>query len=310
MTVFTCHGCDAVLTVPLSRVALPIQSRRRYANPFDDTLMAHGTYAADPDRGVAVAPGDVHGTIIVPVADGYGCCGVAGAGTPNLLCEACRTPVATRVDDCGEWQVVWLHAEATRPVGDDVAPVLTWDELVATRPGLPPVDEPGWWNPIWQAAAGHALAYLLAHSGGRPIELPGGVLSEVFRPALDVLHPQPSSPSTPCTVALAGPGRSAPEADIVLVPWHPQTGEVWDAGPGPRVAPLPWEIWAYPAYHPSRRSLQAQRTGPGPLTASRLFTPDGDLFGYALSTLQTQAPQPWLRPILERALASPWSRPF
>ncbi|WP_214323912.1 hypothetical protein [Nonomuraea sediminis] len=50
MTVFACAGCGAVLTVPLSRVVLPVHAHGRYGHDLLGVLMEPGTYAVDPDR--------------------------------------------------------------------------------------------------------------------------------------------------------------------------------------------------------------------------------------------------------------------
>lgn len=89
------------------------------------------------------------------------------------------------------------------------------------------------WSPRWEAAAGRALAHLLAASDGRSVTVPDGLTGEVFQRALDILLP--AGPPTRRAV-LAGPGLPAPDADadILIVPNHPQTGR-----PGPHPARPP-----------------------------------------------------------------------
>jgi hypothetical protein len=46
MTVFACTGCGATLTVPVSRVALPVHAGRKPGHGLLGVLMEPGTYAA------------------------------------------------------------------------------------------------------------------------------------------------------------------------------------------------------------------------------------------------------------------------
>ncbi|MEV0135784.1 hypothetical protein AB0H83_45995 [Dactylosporangium sp. NPDC050688] len=152
MTIHGCRTCGAALTVPVSRVALPVHAHQRYGNgpgPLDPVLEA-GTFAVDPlpsgspwrrwaelEAGeaealgwyaprfsisdgpagqVLLAPGDVRGAVIDPALVGdSACCGLDG-GEPNMVCVTCGTPVATRIDDCGLWQAVWLDPLTTRVI--------------------------------------------------------------------------------------------------------------------------------------------------------------------------------------------------
>lgn len=153
MVVFACARCDAVLTGPVERVALPVRAHQAYGHELLPALMEPGTYAVEPEpfgppwrpwdeigaeeaaaRGVfapvpglsfgapgavVVAPGDTRGTVLIPDrCDGY-CLGLDGRDGPNLACARCASPVATRVDDCTFWQTVWLVPDAVRCVPDD-----------------------------------------------------------------------------------------------------------------------------------------------------------------------------------------------
>lgn len=277
MFVFVCAGCGARLTTPLSQVALPVHAHQKYGNGIQlPVLMESGTFAVDPEpwgppwrrweeidpdeaaaRGIyapvyalsdaapgaiVIAPGDTRGTLLIPEKSGGYCCGLGGADGPNMACEACGLPVASRVDDCSLWQAVWLAPSAVRrrPVDDADSAPLSWAELMTEGKGTPPFEpmarwgsrigmDHWWsWSPQWDAAAGRALAHLLAASEGRPVTVPDGLIEEVFQRALDALLP--AGPPARRAV-LAGPGLPAPDADadILLVPDHPQTGR-----PGPR----------------------------------------------------------------------------
>ncbi|TYK46712.1 hypothetical protein [Actinomadura decatromicini] len=231
-----------------------------------DEAAARGVYAPvrslsySPPDAVAVAPGDVRGTVLIPErCDGY-CMGLDGRNGPNLACAQCGQPVATRVDDCGLWQVTWLDSRSVRGVPDDEPEprVIGWDELAARdelteRDELartPPIEPPESWNPVWEAAAGAALPHLLVGASGGPVAVPEGLLADAFRTALDALLP---SGPPPKSLALAGPGLPAADADIVLVPRHPQTGRVWAVPPGSaHPVPLAAEVWTWLATDQNR----------------------------------------------------------
>ncbi|WP_424531781.1 hypothetical protein ACOZ38_17230 [Sphaerisporangium viridialbum] len=166
MIVFTCVDCGALLTSPVSQFALPAHAHahahQKYGHELLPALLEPGTYAVNPEpsgppwrqwkeigaeeaeaRGVyapvyalsygspgAVAPGDVRGTVLIPErCDGY-CCGLDGRDGPNLACARCGRAVATLIDDCSYWQVVWLDPRAVRLLDVDAPArrVLSWEE--------------------------------------------------------------------------------------------------------------------------------------------------------------------------------------
>ncbi|HEY3480123.1 MAG TPA: hypothetical protein VGL02_14595 [Streptomyces sp.] len=358
MYVFVCARCDAELTVPLGQVALPVHARQVYGNGAQlPVLMESGTFAVDPDpwggpwrmwdevgpgeaeaRGVygrvwalsdgaagaiVIAPGDVHGTRLVPETGGGACCGLDGADGPNMACTGCDLPVAARVDDCSLWQAVRLSADAVRRVpagGADVAP-LSSAELVAEAEPTPLVEPIGtwggrirrghyWsWSPRWTAAAGRALAHLLVASQGQPVEIPYGVTAEVFQRALDALLP--AAPPGRRAV-LAGPGLPSPDAsaDILLVPVHPRTGETWtpdDMAAAACPVPLPLGVWLRLVSPQPHRPIPAVggmprdvlRDDPLPPHPPYPFRVDRGTFQHTLVRLEAVR-SPWMRPILER----------
>ncbi|MCB5163923.1 hypothetical protein LG634_03610 [Streptomyces bambusae] len=362
MFVFVCTGCGAELTAPLDRVELPVHARQKYGNGLQlPVLMAPGTFAVEPEgwgapwrgwhevgpdeaaeRGVfapvprlsdappgavVIAPGEAHGTVLVPENRGSGyCCGLDGAGGPNMACAACGVPVATRIDDCSLWQAVWLEPTAVRglPVEGAEAAPLTWAEVLAAGERVPPYgpvvswgDRPRpatWWSawsPQWEAAAGRALAHLLVASGGQPVAVPDGLAAEVFQPALDALLP--TGPATRHAV-LAGPDLPVPGAgaDVLLVPTHPQTGETWAPAAAHTCAyrvPLPFGVWFALAFpQADLPDLPAGRLPAGvsrdedqPLAPPRPHHPFQVDFGILQQTL-VRLPavrRPWLRDILD-----------
>ncbi|WP_327434476.1 hypothetical protein [Streptomyces sp. NBC_01236] len=357
MFVFVCAGCGARLTAPLSQVALPVHAHQKYGNGIQlPVLMESGTFAVDPEpwgppwrtweeidpdeaaaRGIyapvhalsdgapgaiVIAPGDTRGTLLIPEKGGGYCCGLDGADGPNMACEACGLPVASRIDDCSLWQAVWLAPNAVRrrPVDDTDAALLSWAELMAEGKGTPPfepiatwgsrVGSNRWWSwsPQWEAAAGRALAHLLAASEGRPVTVPGGLIEEVFQRALDALLP--AGPPARRAV-LAGPGRPAPDADsdILLVPDHPQTGETWTpANPAASAysVPLPFGVWLWLAFPEPYLTVPASGGMPDGVLRDDLpaprprhrFRADSGAFQHTLVRLPAVRSR-WLREILE-----------
>ncbi|KUM95989.1 hypothetical protein AQI88_14120 [Streptomyces cellostaticus] len=112
------------------------------------------------------------------------------------------------MDDCSIWQAVWLEPTAVRRVPGPAPRITGWATLVAQRHSTPPVEQPGYRSPQWEAAAGVALAHLLVASAGAPVALPGGLLTDMFGRELDALLP-PGRPTR--TAALTGPGLPFPE---------------------------------------------------------------------------------------------------
>jgi hypothetical protein len=250
---------------------------------------------------VGIAPGDIRGTVLIPEWCDASCRGLYGDGRPNLACSRCGRAVAELVDHCGFWQVIWLDPRAVHQVDDDVPRVIAWEELRQVVEPAPPVEPSGMWSPLWEATAGAGLAHLLAVSGGRRVAVPDGTIAQIFRPALDALLPP--GPSA-WTLGLDGPGLST-EADIALVPRHPQSGETWPRVSGAAV-PLPAEVWTHLAVHDDRRLLRAMSGIPygvhrddPPLPLPGPFRPDDRAFLHTLARLPAVR-QPWLRAIYDR----------
>ncbi|MFJ9825367.1 hypothetical protein ACIRSU_13495 [Streptomyces sp. NPDC101160] len=336
--VFVCAGCETVLTVPVARVPLPPEAHHTYGHEFMPPLMAPGTYAVDPlpsgppyraweevseaeaaaqgvfapvhgvsfgPRGrVVIAPGDVRGTVLVPEqCNAYCCCGIAGGPEPNMACAACLLPVGSREDDCGLWSAVWFEPHAVRRVSTGApAPVRESERLS-------PIDPRGGWNPRWEAAAGAALAHLLAASGGGPLTLPGGLVTQVFGPAVKTLLPAEGPVRR---VGLAGPGVQADGLDIALVPYGtPPPGDV-------AAVPLADGAWAWLALPGETRPIPASGTLPGGVLRDdyplpdhpwRVLRPDRGAFLYTLARLPGVR-SPWLRALYDRARTAPYGSVF
>ncbi|MDQ0604989.1 hypothetical protein QF037_009334 [Streptomyces canus] len=358
MFVFVCAGCGTELTAPLSQVALPVHARQKYGNSVQlPALMESGTFAVDPEpsgppwrrwaeiapgeasaRGIyapvyalsdgapgaiVIAPGDTRNTVLIPEKRGSACCGIDGADGPNMACMSCGLPVASRIDDCSLWQVVWLAPDAVRRLSVDGAKdtPLSWAELMDNVKSTPPFEPMTtvwgsrlglnnfWsWSPQWEAAAGQALAHLLAASQGRTVTVPDGLAAEVFQRALDTLLP---SHLPERHAVLAGPGLPVPDADadILLVPIHPQTGQIWtlsDSATSACRVPLPFGVWLWMIYPESHLPTLASgvmpdgvlRDDPPAPAPHQLFRADRGTFEHTLVRLPA-ARAPWLREILE-----------
>ncbi|MEU1465705.1 hypothetical protein ABZ467_34655 [Streptomyces sp. NPDC005727] len=121
---------------------------RRWEEIDPDGVATRGIYAAvyalsySAPGAIVIAPGDTRGAVpILEKCGGY-CCGLDGADGPNLACEACGLPVASRIDDCSLWQAVWLALDAVcrRPVDDTDATPLSWTKPTAEGRGIPPFE--------------------------------------------------------------------------------------------------------------------------------------------------------------------------
>ncbi|MGW0658108.1 hypothetical protein [Streptodolium elevatio] len=270
-----------------------------------------------PAGAVVVAPGDVRGTVVIPERrDGY-CCGLDGRDGPNLACEHCGEAVATLLDDHALWRAVWLDPTAVRRISD-VAPSPppdTWEALLRNRPGTPPRDGYGWWEPEWAAAVGVALAHLLAACGGVSVAVPDGLVAHTFRRPLRAVLPQ-GPPEL--TLALAGPGLPTPDADLVLVPVHPQTGRTWQL-PGsasePAVVPLSFDVWRHLAFPERQAPIPATGRMPDdvlrddyapPPPSAVPFRPDERLFFDHLARLP-EVGTPLLQAFYDRTYECPYT---
>ncbi|MFE9413353.1 hypothetical protein ACFYN0_31880 [Streptomyces sp. NPDC006704] len=231
---------------------------------------------------IVIAPGDSRSMALIPdKCEGY-CQGVDGRAGPNLACEGCGRAVATRMDDCGLWQSVWLEPDAVvrRPSGLPTGPPPDWGDLERAEHRVPPVEPDGSWSRRWEAAVGVALAHLVVATEDHPVTLPVGPVTELLSHAVG--RYLPTGPDAR-SVGLAGPGirTPRPRPDVLLVPRHPLTGTPWrPPGDDAAVVPLDSGVWAYLA-HPGE-------TSPMPATG---VLPDGVLRDdYPLT------PPPW-RPL-------------
>ncbi|ANZ39470.1 hypothetical protein BBK82_28900 [Lentzea guizhouensis] len=237
MVVFECVACGAALTVPVAQVDFPDHGHDSVGNGVlhMPALVEPGTWAAGPGW-IAIAPGDVRGVSWLPDRLAGDCCGVTGWEGPNLAC-ACGAEVATRVSDCSVWAVVWLEPAAVRAVGEPDA-VVRWEELDwESTPLVGGEDE--WWRDRMGNAAGVALAGVLVAAGTARVVAADGPVADTFQRALDELLPAEAPVKA---LGVAGPGVVA-EADVLLVPRHPQTSEVWPASG--TVVPIGAELWRW-----------------------------------------------------------------
>ncbi|MGW9373280.1 hypothetical protein ACWGVR_25030 [Streptomyces xanthophaeus] len=285
MDVFVCAGCGAELTAPVSRVALPVHTHYGAWEKLHPPLMEPATYAVDPEpwgppwrlwdeageaeaarRGVyapvysvsfaargriVIAPGDSRGTALIPEKCAGYCQGLDGRDGPNLACEGCGRAVATRMDDCGLWQAVWLEPGAVRrvPGGLPAEPPPGWDDLLKEPYAVPPVEPDGSWSRRWEAAVAVALAHLVVAADAAPVTLPDGPVAELLGGAVAAALPSVRSCGLPArSVGLAGPGIGVPRPapDILLVPRHPVTGHPWRPPSGEAaLVPLDTGVWAH-----------------------------------------------------------------
>ncbi|MFI8893787.1 hypothetical protein [Streptomyces paradoxus] len=244
---------------------------------------------------IVIAPGDSRSMALIPEkCEGY-CRGVDGRNGPNLACEGCGRAVATRMDDCGMWQTVWLEPDAVvrRPSGLPAGPPPDWDDLERTEHRVPPVEPDGSWSRRWEAALGVALAHLVAATEDRPVILPAGPVTELLGHAVGrYLSAGPDAR----TVGLAGPGirTPRPRPDVLLVPRHPLTGTPWRPPGDDAVVPLDSGVWAYLAHQGETSPMPATGVLPDgvlrddyplPPRPWRPLTPHRSAFEYTLAGL-------------------------
>ena len=333
MAVFGCAGCGAVLTAAVSEVALPVHLCDTYWETLHPPLLEAGTYAVDPEpygppwrpweevgaqeaaaRGVFVpcgylsdgpsdsllfAPGDMRGTgLIADRTEGY-CLGINGSGGPNLCCLGCGLPVGSRIDDCGEWQVVRLLPQlVVRLPGPPERPVMDWAEL--------PADGALWHglSEYRDIPAGVALAHVVVAAGGGPVEVAPGPVAGLLGRAVAALLPSGEGAKR---LDLAGPGLGEPAAGLVLVPVHPQTGDVWQPSGGAVAVPVEAALWAELAFAPPLTRLPVvgglpagvERDDPLPPHPRSPSRPSIGAFRYTLARMPSVR-EPWLRAIHDR----------
>jgi hypothetical protein len=259
-----------------------------------------GALSDGPSGTVVLAPGDTRGTrLVLERAAGY-CRGIDGRDGPNLACLGCGLPVGTRIDDCGHWQEVRLLPQAVvRLPGPPERPVLAWRELPANG---------ALWHGLSEyrdIPAGVALAHAVVASGGRSVTVAPGPAAELFGWALARLLP---AGADPLRLDVAGPGCGEPDADLLLVPVHPQTGQVWQPRGGAVGVPVEAGLWAELAFPSQRTRLPVvgglpagvERDDPLPPRAPWAFVPSAAAFRRTLARVP-QVREPWLGAVLGRA---------
>ncbi|MFI0939697.1 hypothetical protein [Streptomyces sp. NPDC021020] len=280
-----------------------------------------------PPGTVLLAPGDMRGTgLIAERTEGY-CLGINSGHGPNLACLGCGLPVGGRDDDCGHWQVVRLLPQAVvRLPGPPERPVLDWAQL--------PVEGAPWQglNGYEDIPAGAALAHVVAASGGRPVGVPPGPVAELLGWGVAALLPAREGASRPGThgpgsagsalrpeargpsrgdgalrMDVGGPGAGEPDAELLLVPIHPQTGEVWQPRGGAVALPVEAALWAAMALPRERTRLPVvgglpvgeERDDPLPPHPSVPFRPSLQAFRHTLARMPAVR-EPWLRALYDR----------
>ncbi|MEU1534009.1 hypothetical protein [Streptomyces fagopyri] len=152
--------------------------------------------------------------------------------------------------------------------------------------------------------AGVALARVVVAAGGAPIEVVSGPVAELFGRALGALLPGGEGAKR---LDLAGPGFGEPATDLVLVPVHPQTGDMWQPRSGAVPVPMDAALWAELAFPPHRTRLPAvgglpagvERDDPLPTHPRYSFQPSREAFRYTLARMPA-VKEPRLRAIYDR----------
>ncbi len=127
----------------------------------------------------------------------------------------------------------------------------------------------------------------------------------MFQRAFDTLLPAGRATRS---AVLAGPGQSArdADADILLVPSHPQTGKAWTPATPAYFVPLPFGVWLGLVFPEPQLPVPASgpipdgvlRDDPSTPSVHDLFRIDWAVFQRTLARLPA-VHTPWLREIAE-----------
>ena len=137
---------------------------------------------------------------------------------------------------------------------------------------------------------------------GSPVAAAPGPVAELLGRALATLLPSGEGAKR---LELAGPGLGQPAAELVLVPVHPQTGEVWQPTGAAVAVPVEATLWAYLAFPPQRTRLPVVGGLPvgverdDPLRPHPLLGPSSGAFRHTLARMPAVR-EPWLRAIYDR----------
>lgn len=153
--------------------------------------------------------------------------------------------------------------------------------------------------------AGVALAHVVVAAEGGPVEAAPGPVAELLGRALAALLPCREDAKR---LDLAGPGLGEPAAELLLVPVHPQTGEVWQPNGGAVAVPVEAALWAELAFPPHRTRLPTvgglptgvERDDPLPPHPRMPFRPSGGAFRHTPARMPA-VQEPWLRAIYDRS---------
>ncbi|MGW1467593.1 hypothetical protein ACWCPT_24990 [Streptomyces sp. NPDC002308] len=129
-------------------------------------------------------------------------------------------------------------------------------------------------------------------------------VAALLGPALGVLLPAGKRAKR---LDLAGPGYGEPAAELVLVPIHPQTGDMWPPRTGAVPVPVDPALWAELAFPPRRTRLPVvggllagvERDDPLPPHPWYPFRPSREAFRRTLARLPAVR-EPWLRAVYDR----------
>lgn len=149
-----------------------------------------------------------------------------------------------------------------------------------------------------------ALAQVVVAAGDAPVEVAPGPAAELLGRALGELLPSGEGAKR---LGLAGPGFGEPATDLVLVPVHPQTGDMWQPRAGAVPVPMDAALWAELAFPPHRTRLPVagglpacvERDDPLPPHPWYPFQPSTEAFRYTLPRMPAVR-EPWLQAIYDR----------
>ena len=152
--------------------------------------------------------------------------------------------------------------------------------------------------------AGAALAQVVVAARGGPVEVVSDPVADLLGRELCALLPSGEGAKR---LDLAGPGFGEPDADLALVPVHPQTGDVWQPRAGAVPVPMDAALWAELAFPPHRTRLPVvgglpagvERDDPLPPHPQYPSRPSMKAFRYTLARMPA-VKEPWLRALHDR----------
>ena len=187
-------------------------------------LFATGLTSCGPTGTYVPAPGEGRNTGLMTEVCEFGCWGLLGLAGPNTACGGCGVAVASRTDDCDQWQELRFYPDAVTPVRvpDDLRTSrdpYPRDTSARYRLGTGPVDDPAGQAGAWSVVLHACAAKILARSDGGLLFMEARERPYAQLPSYRVIRYPPIRRRSPClgpsgpTSTASGPGRRKPSPE-------------------------------------------------------------------------------------------------